>query len=110
MVGVGHHPILGINVGAIIRRRLNVDDLAVGMSDQEIGGAATVRLHYRQQRFVERPGIQNLAAADMERLAKSVGAVPLSYQAVDAQADPSGIHAHLATGNACLSETDKVRL
>ena len=110
MIGMSNHAILRINIGAIIRSGLDVDDFPVGVPDQKVRGAATVRLHHRQQGLVECPGIQDLAAANMERLAESIGPVPVRYQPVHAQADSRGIHSHLATDDAGFSETDEIRL
>ena len=84
VIGVRHHAVFGIHIGAEIRRGFDVNDFAIGVADQKIRRTAAVGLHHRQQGLVECPGIQDLAASHVERLAKSIRAVAPSYQAVDA--------------------------
>ncbi len=59
MVGMRDHAVLWIHVGAVIRRRLDIDDFAFGVPDQEVRRTAAIRLHHRQQSLVEGPGIQD---------------------------------------------------
>ena len=84
MIGMRDQPAVGIKVGAVVGRRLDVDDLSVGMTEQKIRGTAAIGLHDGEQSLVESPGIQDFLATDVERFAEPVGAVARGHQSVDA--------------------------
>ena len=88
----------------------DIDDLAAGRADDEIGRAGARRVGHRPRCLVEALGIQHLPAAYVERRPIGIAAVVARGQAVLDEADPAFVHAHLAAGDPGLGEADEARL
>src|SRR3546814_1731329 len=109
MVGMGDEPVAGIDVGDRVGAGLDVDDLAVGVADDEVGRTDAPGGEDRQQRLVVGVGVENLAAAQMERLLIGVAPVVAGDEAVLDEADAVLVDAHLATDDRSEEHTSELQ-
>ena len=98
----------GVQIRCLGGRRLDVDELAVGVANQEVGRAHAVGLDHRHDRLVEGPGVEDLAAPHVDRLGERGSAVVRAHQAVHAEPDAGLVDADLAADDSGLGEADEI--
>ena len=106
---MGDDAVLRVEAAYVVGARLDIDDVAAGRADHEIGRAGARRVGHRPRRLIKSLRVQHLAAAHVERLLIGIAPVVARGETVFDQADPAFVDAHFSAGDPGLGEADEAR-
>src|SRR5215831_13493194 len=110
MVRMGDDSVFRVEAAHVVWARLDIDEVAAGRADHEIGRAGARRVGHRPRRLIKSLHIEHLAAAYMERLLIGIAAVVARGETVFDHADPAFVDPHFSAGDPSLGEADETRL